>query len=682
MLMLSKEQKAPSDWLAKAVSNVLSIIYRRKLAEAGQRESEHRFHSLAEMLPQPIYECDLTGRITYANRKAFETFGYAHHEPDLNVLNFIAKSSHEAVMKSFQHMAQDPAERHREYLAQRKDGSTFPVLAYSAPILQGSKPVGLRGVLVDFTELKTSEDALRASEEKFRSIIEQSSDGFMLANESGQLLEVNQAFEQIYGMTRQELLGKPFWEMTKKLNYVDNRTPDPLGDAKKHLEEITQKEVDNQTIRQESEFITPDGRRRVIQRTAFPVKMSQGLRMAAVVSDITERKDAEREQQRLTRRLAMLSECNQSLIRMDRDEDLLRAICKTIVQLGDYRYAWIGMAQEAGLHKVIPVISYGDEGDYMDQMIQCDDPDEHCLRSYILECIQTLRPTIIDDIRAHPDFETYREDLIRYGFISMMIFPLTSGDELFGSLNIYSASAYTPDSNELDLLTEMANDVSFGIHARRMHIARDRAEQKALQANIELHEAYEATLEGWSRALELRERETAGHSQRVVNLTQAIARKMGLPKEDFVHIRRGALLHDIGKMGIPDHILLKPEPLTDDEWVIMRQHPQLAFNLLAKIPYLAPALDIPYCHHEHWDGSGYPRGLKGEEIPLAARIFMVVDIWDALTFDRPYRPAWTKQATTAYLITQSGTHLDPQVVDEFLKLTDPTELIASPSKEA
>jgi PAS domain S-box-containing protein len=184
----------------------------------------------------------------------------------------------------------------------------------------------------------------------------------------------------------------------------------------------------------------------------------------------------------------------------------------------------------------------------------------------------------------------------------------------------------------------------------------------------DLEAAYDSTLRGWSSALELREHETAGHSQRVVEVTLDLARRMGVDEENLVHIQRGALLHDIGKMGIPDSILLKPGPLNDDEWVTMRQHPKFAYCMLSKIDYLKPALEIPYCHHEKWDGDGYPRGLKGEGIPLSARIFAVVDSWDALSHDRPYRPAWPREAVIKHLKKQSGRQFDPQVVCQFVAL--------------
>jgi putative nucleotidyltransferase with HDIG domain len=168
--------------------------------------------------------------------------------------------------------------------------------------------------------------------------------------------------------------------------------------------------------------------------------------------------------------------------------------------------------------------------------------------------------------------------------------------------------------------------------------------------------------------MDLRDKETEGHTLRVTAMTLKLAQRLGITGEELIHIRRGALLHDIGKMGVPDRILLKPDSLNDEELLIMRRHPQYAADMLLPIDYLRPALTIPYSHHERWDGSGYPQGLKGREIPIAARLFAVIDVWDALTSDRPYRPAWTNQETLNYIVGLSGIQFDPVIVTEFLKM--------------
>jgi PAS domain S-box-containing protein/putative nucleotidyltransferase with HDIG domain len=247
------------------------------------------------------------------------------------------------------------------------------------------------------------------------------------------------------------------------------------------------------------------------------------------------------------------------------------------------------------------------------------------------------------------------------GFVSYYAVPLIAKGQVQGVLELFHRRPLDPDEDWLNLLDALARQAAIAINNASLF--------EALQlANTELTLAYDTTLEGWSRALDMRDEETEGHSLRVTDLTVRLAEAMGIPKGDFVHIRRGALLHDIGKMGIPDHILLKPGALTEDEWQIMSQHPLLAYQLLSPITFLRAALNIPYCHHEKWDGSGYPRGLRGADIPIEARIFAVVDVWDALCSDRPYRRAWKKDDALDYIRAQAEHHFDPRVIAVFLEL--------------
>jgi cyclic di-GMP phosphodiesterase len=219
----------------------------------------------------------------------------------------------------------------------------------------------------------------------------------------------------------------------------------------------------------------------------------------------------------------------------------------------------------------------------------------------------------------------------------------------------------------------------YELRARLLGITRLNRYQKLLQeraklreANAQLLNAYEATIEGLSHALDLRDRETEGHSRRVTEVTVKLAQALNFSDEEIIQMRRGSLLHDIGKIGIPDSILHKPDSLTEEEWIIMRKHPQFAYDMLSPIEYLRPALAIPYSHHEKWDGTGYPRGLKGEEIPMSARLFAIADVWDAVTSDRPYRDAWTDEQALAYIREQAGKHFDPQAVELFFKFIEET----------
>ncbi len=249
------------------------------------------------------------------------------------------------------------------------------------------------------------------------------------------------------------------------------------------------------------------------------------------------------------------------------------------------------------------------------------------------------------------------------GFVSYLGVPLISNGHFNGTLEVFQRTELDPNDEWLATLDALAGQVDVGLD----HIS---VLEKLRNTNDELVRSYDATIQGWSRALELRDQETQGHSTRVTDLTMKLAISMGYPEEKLVHLRRGALLHDIGKMGIPDGSLLKPGPLTDDDWKVMRKHPQYAYDLLKGVPFLQDALEIPHYHHEKWDGSGYPFGLKGEAIPMAARIFAVVDVWDALRSERLYRESWPAEKVLAYIQDQAGKHFDPQVVDAFLKLCD------------
>jgi len=265
---------------------------------------------------------------------------------------------------------------------------------------------------------------------------------------------------------------------------------------------------------------------------------------------------------------------------------------------------------------------------------------------------------VVPDLAAATESITFALD--EEGFKAYFALPLVAKGRLKGVLELFNRTPLQPDREWLDFLEMIAGQAAIAVDNVSLFDSQRRA-------HLELVLAYERTIEGWSRALDYRDRETEGHSQRVTEMTIRMARALDLAEEELIHIRRGALLHDIGKLGVPDNILLKEGPLTDDEWKIMRRHPEIAYEILSPIAFLRPAIDVPYCHHEKWDGSGYPRGLKGEQIPLAARIFALVDVWDALGSDRPYRKAWAPDRIDAHIRSLSGTHFDPGIVDLFVR---------------
>ncbi|MBI1912720.1 MAG: HD domain-containing protein [Deltaproteobacteria bacterium] len=267
----------------------------------------------------------------------------------------------------------------------------------------------------------------------------------------------------------------------------------------------------------------------------------------------------------------------------------------------------------------------------------------------------------IADLREDDDGFKRSSQLREEGFISYYGIPLIGKGEVKGVMEVFHRTNLDPGQEWLNFLNTLAGQAAIAIDNAILF--------DGLQhSNIELTMAYDETIEGWSRALDLRDKETEGHSKRVTELTLKIAGAIGISEAEQAEIRRGALLHDIGKMGIPDRILLKPGPLDETELTIMRKHPVFAYELLSAIKFLKTALNIPYCHHEKWDGSGYPRGLTGEQIPLSARIFALADIFDALSSDRPYRPAWSKGKVLDHIRSLSGNHLDPKIVEEFFKM--------------
>lgn len=246
-------------------------------------------------------------------------------------------------------------------------------------------------------------------------------------------------------------------------------------------------------------------------------------------------------------------------------------------------------------------------------------------------------------------------------FADYLALPLVSKGQLQGVLEVFNAEQRELDEDRLEFLEALALQTAIAIDNVLLFQGLERS-------TIDLTLAYDATIEGWARALDMRDHETEGHSRRVTELTVALSRHMGVAETELAHIRRGALLHDIGKLGVPDAILMKPGPLSDEERKAMQRHARLGYELLAPIAFLRPAIEIPYCHHEAWDGGGYPRGLVAEEIPLAARIFAVSDVYDALTSDRPYRGAWSEERAREYVRERSGKQFDPRVVEAFLEL--------------
>ncbi|MEW5871928.1 MAG: HD domain-containing phosphohydrolase [Chloroflexota bacterium] len=375
-----------------------------------------------------------------------------------------------------------------------------------------------------------------------------------------------------------------------------------------------------------------------------------------VIRDVTERKQAEENIKRQLQRLHALRTVDTAITAsLDLRVTLDVLLENVAIQLG------VHAADVLLLNAPMQVLEFGAGVGFRTPVKEGErlNLDEGSAGKVVLQrcTVQVMGQEIISQPKILPKW------LAGEGFVAYCGTPLIAKGQVKGVLEAYHRQPMAPDGEWLNFFETLAGQAAIAIENAEMF-------ENIQQANLELTMAYDRTLEGWVRALDLRDKETQGHTQRVTEITLRLAGAMGISDDMLVHVRRGALLHDIGKIGIPDNILHKPGPLSEDEWLIMRQHPVYAYELLTPIDYLRPAVEIPHSHHEKWDGSGYPQGLKGEQIPLAARIFAVVDVWDALTSDRPYRSAWNLERVLEYLRSQSGSHFDPHVVASFIKLVE------------
>jgi PAS domain S-box-containing protein/putative nucleotidyltransferase with HDIG domain len=271
------------------------------------------------------------------------------------------------------------------------------------------------------------------------------------------------------------------------------------------------------------------------------------------------------------------------------------------------------------------------------------------------------RTVYVQDLQADERWGSVVAPEHQRDFVAYWAVPMLTKGHLQGVIELYAKRAFVPDAEWFEFLETFADQGAIAVESVLLFRSLERS-------NVELQLAYDKTIEGWAYALDLKDEETAGHSQRVTQMTVRLAQRIGVDQRELIHIQRGALLHDIGKMGVPDSVLLKRGPLSDEERKLIEQHTVYAYELLSPIDFLRPAIDIPYAHHERWDGTGYPRGIAGEEIPLAARIFAIVDVYDALTSERPYRPAWSREDTLDYIREHAGSQFDPALVEAFFDM--------------
>jgi PAS domain S-box-containing protein len=621
-------------------------ITERKQAEDELRTSEERLRAMVDAAPfgAHLYQLEADGRLVFigANRSADQILHVEHQQ-------FIGKTIEEAfpplveteVPAAYRRVAES-GERFEmdqiDYDDQTRIRGAFEIHAFQ---------IGKHRMATffrDITERKRAEDALRESEQSLASAQRTAKLGAWVLDPNTNSMTASDELLRILNLSREEISLESFASVIH---------PDDLDLAMQTLEVGS---VQGRQYDVTHRLKLRDGTIKWVYTIGKPQLDSAGkvTRLYGTTQDVTDRKNAEQKIEEQLKRLNSLHAID-AVINSSFDlRTTLEIVLEQVTTLLNVEAASVQLFNRTTL-QLERVASRGLRTTSLQAL--------HLLpgEGYPYRISLERRTIHISDLANTSD--PYAQKLLRLheNIVSYTGVPLIAKGQILGVLEIFQRAAAHPAGEWFDFLETIAAQTAIAIDNMQMF-------ETLQRSHFDLTLAYDATIEGWSHAMDLRDRETEGHTWRIVNLTLNLARRLGISETDMVHLRRGALLHDIGQMGIPDNILFKSDSLTEEECKVMRLHPTYAYNMLARIPYLKPALDIPYCHHEKWDGSGYPRGLAGEAIPLAARIFAVTDVWDALCSDRPYRTAWPQEKVRTYLREQSGRHFDPRVVDAFLRM--------------
>ncbi len=537
---------------------------------------------------------------------------------------------------AFESLLENEYIRYEDLPLKTKDGRLVQVEFVSNVYMVDDEKV-IQCNIRDITERKQAEQKLARSEKEFRNLVENAPVGIFRTNVKGDLLFANDSLSQMLGFDSTLALMQVGASLLYK-NPTDRIM----------VLDILQKE--SRINNHELEVFTKNGDTRNILLNATA---EQDI-LSGMVMDITERKQAGKRIQRQLEHLTALSAIDRVIAaNFDLKLSLSEILVHVTKELG------IDAADILIFNSNSQMLEFGAEYGFRTKVVgkaQIRLGESYAGRAALERQLIQI-PNLKDETENLFQTNTLKEE----DFVCYYGVPLITKGQVKGVLEVFHRTTLEPDAEWLDFLIALAGQAAIAIENATLF-------ESLQRSNSELALAYDATIEGWSHALDLRDKETEGHSKRVTEMAVILARAFGLTEPELVQVRWGALLHDIGKMGVPDGILHKPGPLTDEEWASMKMHPTFAYDLLSLIRYLRLALDIPHYHHEKWDGTGYPDGLKGVQIPLVARIFAVVDVWDALNSNRPYRPAWTEEEVREHIRASSGTHFDPQVVSVFMQM--------------
>ena len=621
-----------------SVSTIL--LYRARRSQAERDLAREEWEKTFEAVTDPIMIVTKDFTIARANRAMADWIGVSRKDAvGVTCFRQVHHCSTPTAGCPHKRLLED-GKAHSSEIYDDHSGRYFSVAVYPLLDSQGSL-AGSVHYAKDITTSKKAEETLRESEEKFKGLAASAQDAIIMMDGEGNISFWNDSAANVFGYNRKEAIGT---EVHRLL--VPERFYDDFRQGFARFQYSGEGAFVGNTL----ELIAKrkDG-------TEFPVEFSvSALRMRgqwqaiSILRDITDRKMTETVIQQQLKNMTALSDIGMAISSsLDVRLTLKILLDRLISQLGIDAAAILLLDQESLYLKCAASLGF----------------KSHSIRNTSVkmgkghagQAAFERRILIIQDLS-----DTLTNSLKQEGFQSYIGVPLIAQGKVVGVLELFHRNSIDPSPEWLGFIEMMAAQAAIAIDNATMF-------NDLQRTNTELILAYDATLEGWGGTLELRDEDTKGHTERVTDMTVQFGRLMGLQEKEIVNLRRGAMLHDIGKIGIPDAILLKPGPLDPEEREIMQRHTIYAYELLKPIPFLRPALDIPYCHHEKWDGQGTPRGLKGEGIPLSARIFAVVDVWDALMSDRLYRRAWPLDEVKEYIRARSGTEFDPQVVEIFFR---------------
>ena len=612
-----------------------------------QRQAEEQIRKLAlvvEQGPTIVVITDLQENIEYVNLRFTEVTGFSAED----VLGTKAPDLAEGLPREEEDRLVGTlfagGTWRGEFLGRRKDGSRY---------WEGATVSSLRdieGNITHFVKIAQDITARKESEAQLGlqvAALEAAANGILITDRDGRITWANPAFSTMTGYTLPEIVGQ---------------TPKILKSSRQDAEfyrRLWNTILSGEVWRGEIVNRRKDGSLYAEEQTITPVTDAEGRvsHFVSIKQDVTQRKEAEGQLHRQLQYITAMNAVGLSIAgSLELRATLTIVLDEVITQLGG------GAADVLLLNRDTQTLDFAAERGFRTQALR-----QTRLRlgeGYAGQAVVEGRIIQVDNLADSPGAFARAPFLPEEGFVAYYAAPLVSKGTSKGVLEVFFRQPHSSSSEWLGFLEGIAVQTAIAIDSATIFGELNRT-------SLELGVAYDATLEGWVRALDLRHKETEGHTLRVTELTVRLARAMGVEDRDLSHIRRGALLHDIGKIGVPDSILLKPGPLTEEEWEVMRRHPVHAHEFLSPIAFLRPALGIPYCHHEKWDGTGYPRGLHGENIPVAARIFAVADVWDALTSDREYRAAWSPAKALDHIRAHAEIHFDPKVVEAFVELMVP-----------